>query len=552
MASSKSLFTHTSEFLRRYLFVSLFVLCIFRQITREGTPVEFWNFIILLSLMLWFGYIGPTPITLKPDAVALLVFAGALWFSPTAAAWASLICFYLLSRISLPKGMSPSAVRYRGAQFALLAISVSLVEHLAIHYRYIRVPMVAWITASVVGIVIELFRSPELGHYPRRYVGERWFMPVCIGMPGIVLLTPLYHKFGALTCVALLLLILLAERASRQMSEMNTLRKQLQAAEEMGRASVSCAENSNSIALLQCFLKLAHDLTPSVRSLVWILDPESGELQPAVSLPDAGPFTHRVTRFGEGLVGHAASRVRPRIIPDAATDIYRAHHEEASGAWLLYPIVVNGEMLGVAHWIRPTSRPFLPEDVSRLDALVPQATIALENIQNRTQLQAVADTDGLTGLSNQRHTGQLLRDELRRSNRYQRPLSILMLDIDSFKSFNDSYGHPAGDRLLGTVAGVLRSTIRSVDYVGRFGGEEFLIILPETSKDTACQLAERVRNAVEERAFVIVEGIQIRRTISIGVAAYPEDALNVNDLLQRADEALYRAKRSGKNCVTWA
>ncbi len=552
MASSKSLFTHISEFLRRYLFVSLFVICIIRQITREGTPVEFWNFIILLSLMLWFGYIGPTPITLKPDGVALLVFAGALWFSPTAAAWASLICFYLLSRIALPKGMSPSAVRFRGAQFALIAISVSVVEHLSTHYRFIPVPMVAWITASVVGIVIELFRSPELGYFPRRYVSERWFMPVCIGMPGIVLLTPLYHRFGALTSAALLLLILLAERASRQMIEMNTLRKQLQAAEEMGRASVSCAESSNSIALLQCFLKLAHDLTPSVRSLVWILDPETGELQPAVSLPDAGPFTHRVARFGEGLVGHAASRVRPRIIPDAATDNYRADHEEASGAWLLYPIVVNGEMLGVAHWIRPTSRPFLPEDVSRLDALVPQATIALENIQNRSQLQAVADTDGLTGLSNQRHTGQLLRDELRRSNRYQRPFSILMLDIDSFKSFNDSYGHPAGDRMLNTVAGVLRSTIRSVDYVGRFGGEEFLIILPETSKDTACQLAERVRNAVEDRAFVMLEGIKIRRTISIGVAAYPEDALNVNDLLQKADEALYRAKRSGKNCVTWA
>jgi diguanylate cyclase (GGDEF)-like protein len=127
-----------------------------------------------------------------------------------------------------------------------------------------------------------------------------------------------------------------------------------------------------------------------------------------------------------------------------------------------------------------------------------------------------------------------------------------MLDVDSFKAFNDTYGHPQGDNLLRSIASILQANVRSVDFLGRYGGEEFLIVLPETAKDDACRLAERIRGAVEEQAFVIVEGEAIRRTVSVGVASYPEDALNAGELVQRADEALYRAKRAGKNRVLWA
>jgi diguanylate cyclase (GGDEF)-like protein len=127
-----------------------------------------------------------------------------------------------------------------------------------------------------------------------------------------------------------------------------------------------------------------------------------------------------------------------------------------------------------------------------------------------------------------------------------------MLDVDDFKWFNDTYGHPLGDRLLRSLATVLAASVRMVDSVGRCGGEEFLIILPETTKDDACRLAERIRVAVDSQASVEVAGQAVNRTVSVGVAAYPEDALNGADLVGRADEALYCAKRAGKNRVVWA
>ncbi len=206
----------------------------------------------------------------------------------------------------------------------------------------------------------------------------------------------------------------------------------------------------------------------------------------------------------------------------------------------------------MAQWIRPARSPFTRDDVARLASLVPQAAVALENVRIREKMHSLAATDGLTGLWNHRKTHELLAREMRRASRYHRALSVLMLDVDGFKTFNDTYGHPQGDQLLRCIASILQANVRSVDHVGRYGGEEFMVILPETYKDNACRLAERIRSAVEEQAFVVVAGQVIRRTISVGVASYPEDALNPSELVQRADEALYRAKRAGKNCVLWA
>jgi diguanylate cyclase (GGDEF)-like protein len=224
----------------------------------------------------------------------------------------------------------------------------------------------------------------------------------------------------------------------------------------------------------------------------------------------------------------------------------------ASGAWLLYPIIVHERLLGVAHWIRPVHRPFAQEDVTRLASLVPQAAVALENLRIREEIHSLAATDGLTGLWNHRRMHDLLAEEMRRSSRYHRALSALMLDVDSFKAFNDTYGHPNGDQLLRRIAGVLHNNVRTVDHLGRYGGEEFLVILPETTKDDACRLAERIRSEVEAHATVTIDEVTVHRTVSVGVASYPEDALNPAELVQRADEALYRAKRAGKNCVIWA
>jgi diguanylate cyclase (GGDEF)-like protein len=189
-------------------------------------------------------------------------------------------------------------------------------------------------------------------------------------------------------------------------------------------------------------------------------------------------------------------------------------------------------------------------EVSQLTAVFNDMVRRLR--EGRVELERLSVTDELTGLANRRHLDAELEREVQRHARHKRACAVLMLDVDRFKSLNDTHGHPAGDAVLRQLARILLENTRKGDTVARFGGEEFLVILPETSKDDACRLAERIRSAVEERAFVFVDGEAIHRTVSVGVASYPEDALNAVALVQCADEALYRAKRAGKNCVLWA
>ncbi len=158
--------------------------------------------------------------------------------------------------------------------------------------------------------------------------------------------------------------------------------------------------------------------------------------------------------------------------------------------------------------------------------------------------------DGLTDLYNHRFFHQLLETEVARALRYNRVVSLLMMDIDNFKRFNDSHGHPSGDVALKQLSMLLKSASRSCDFVARYGGEEFAVIAPEANPDSARRMAERIRELVAESAF---EGEDVmpggRLTISIGVATVPTQAVDKSDLVERADQALYRAKALGRNRV---
>lgn len=158
--------------------------------------------------------------------------------------------------------------------------------------------------------------------------------------------------------------------------------------------------------------------------------------------------------------------------------------------------------------------------------------------------------DGLTDLFNHRFFHQLLETEVARAARYNRVVSLLMIDIDDFKSYNDANGHPAGDAALRRLGYLLKHSSRNCDYVARYGGEEFTIIVPEVSADAAMRMAERVRDTIEKADFdgeAAMPGGRL--TISIGVATFPTQAANKDELLQNADRALYQAKAAGKNVV---
>jgi diguanylate cyclase (GGDEF)-like protein len=189
-----------------------------------------------------------------------------------------------------------------------------------------------------------------------------------------------------------------------------------------------------------------------------------------------------------------------------------------------------------------------PQALDTLHALSPYAALHLEHARAFGRLQEHADRDPLTLLRNRRAFDQTLAAETTRYERYRRPVCLLMLDIDHFKSINDQHGHEAGDEVLRVVSRTIAACIRDVDTVARFGGEEFIAILPETRLDAALEVAERIRTSVANTA-VPWRTTEIRVTLSVGIAACPDTAAQPQDLIGSADEALYRAKNDGRNRV---
>ena len=175
--------------------------------------------------------------------------------------------------------------------------------------------------------------------------------------------------------------------------------------------------------------------------------------------------------------------------------------------------------------------------------------MAEELEKDRQTLRELSASDPLTGLCNHREFFRLLREEVERSRRYRHPLSLLMIDLDNFKRINDTYGHPAGDRVLCSVAGLIRRELRQVDQVARYGGEEFAVLLPETSESEAFAIANRIRQGVAARPLAISETEGVELTISIGLAVFPDDATGEEGLVEKADQALYAAKAAGRNRV---
>lgn len=214
------------------------------------------------------------------------------------------------------------------------------------------------------------------------------------------------------------------------------------------------------------------------------------------------------------------------------------------------PLQIQDRILGVVCIASAVHRELNDTELSRLEAIANMGSLALQNALFHAELERLSVTDRLTQLYNHGYFQQRLEEELSRCQRFGRKLSLLMLDIDSFKEFNDAYGHPKGDQVLRVVAGIMRENMRDMDIAARYGGEEFCAVLPETDLAGAAVVAERIRRQVERQLFVGEGDLpSVRKTASIGVATFPDNASIQSKLIEKADQALYRAKRAGKNQV---
>ena len=197
-----------------------------------------------------------------------------------------------------------------------------------------------------------------------------------------------------------------------------------------------------------------------------------------------------------------------------------------------------------------TKKKLTEADLKRLMMLANHAGLALDNAKTFNEVVVTSQQDSLTKLWNHGHFQNILSESLLEAKKKTQPLSLIVFDVDNFKQYNDTYGHPAGDKALEAISNISRTVMRRMDNLARYGGEEFVAILPGTTKSEASKLAERLRETIErDTAGVLSNGSERKITVSIGVASFPHDAQDKDRLIYCADTALYEAKHAGKNRV---
>ncbi len=213
-----------------------------------------------------------------------------------------------------------------------------------------------------------------------------------------------------------------------------------------------------------------------------------------------------------------------------------------------YPLILRGEKIGAIELVNKISGAFLREDQALLEMMLNPLVTAIRTLDTFERSERLTITDDLTKLYNYRYLMQYLDADVRRCLRYKKKVSLLFIDVDGFKRINDTFGHLVGSQALSEIGQVFRGIVRETDVVGRYGGDEFVIVLPETPLNGAMIIAERIRKKVEECEFV-AQNLSIRLTVSLGVANCPKHTLTAEGLIKKADAAMYRAKELSKNSI---
>jgi len=335
--------------------------------------------------------------------------------------------------------------------------------------------------------------------------------------------------------------------------EILRLREVLSERSGLTRAVRRFNENLKKVDLDDFWLgitQISAEIMQAERASLLIGNPESEGLitKASIGIPSRPAETESV--------GHrVAQKIFDRGEPLLVSDIDKIHLKPVTGerryktdSFLSYPLAIGGRSLAVLNFSdKADGRTFEEADLELLHSIAPQMALAIDRAMLKDkagEYEQLSVTDALTGLLNRRYLEERLTEEIKRSNRHGYPMSFMMIDVDSFKAFNDSFGHPEGDKVLKIVGQVLRETLRGADVAARYGGEEFSILLPQTTSEEAHTIAERIRSRIEETDFIhrVV-------TVSIGIASCSMELNSADSLIAAADKALYEAKRVGRNNV---
>ncbi len=337
--------------------------------------------------------------------------------------------------------------------------------------------------------------------------------------------------------------------------EILRLREELEQRRWLERAVQRFNENLSEIDSEDFWFRLTQisaELMRAERSSLLMFDEKSEKLSFKAAI---GSNADAVENERENLGTRVARKVLENGKPLVVEDIYKIGLKTAPDGWnyksnsfISYPLSIGMRKIGVLNLTDKTDgEPYNDFDLQLLDSIMPQLAVLIDRAalkHKAGEFEQLSVTDALTGLLNRRYLEERLAEEIKRSNRHGFPMSFMMIDVDDFKSYNDNFSHPEGDKALKLVAHCLKETLRGADVAARYGGEEFSILLPQTTLDEAKTIAERVRENVEKTKFD-----KRRITVSIGIASCSQVICNAREIVSAADKALYKAKELGRNNV---
>jgi diguanylate cyclase (GGDEF)-like protein len=307
--------------------------------------------------------------------------------------------------------------------------------------------------------------------------------------------------------------------------------------------------------VIELIMGKIQQLIPCQAWSMLMVDEEKKELTFEMALGEKGKdLSNLRVKIGEGVAGWVAQTGKPTIVNDTSRDPRFARRFDSQTHFqtrniLCAPLISRGRTIGVVQVINRVGGKFTQADLDLLLTLVEPCAIAIENAVLFQRTEQLTITDDLTKLFNSRYLNVYIGREIKRCKRHGIPLSIIFLDLDGFKGVNDQYGHLAGSRTLTEVGGILAEAVRESDILARYGGDEFVVVLPETPPAGALVIAERIRRAVAGHAFLKDQGVEARISASFGIASYPDHALTPEGLIQKADQAMYRVKEKDKNGI---
>ncbi len=284
---------------------------------------------------------------------------------------------------------------------------------------------------------------------------------------------------------------------------------------------------------------------------IFLLDEQTSKLLLRAHRGMSPEFIRKVevVSIGDGFIGQVAKSGKPILAEDVSADSKLSRMRKMGDgiqSFAAVPIMAKEKILAVMGVGSRKYRKFPDWEMLMLDTIANQIGMAIENAQLYEHALELAFTDSLTGLYNRRYLMDQIEREFIRAQRSKAPLSLVMVDLDGLKDINDRFGHHVGDRFLKEVARIVKVNTRASDVAARWGGDEFMLLAPGTDSRSAIKIAERIRAQVE-RYKMKLEGKEVGITISSGIVTYPDHASVVAELLKKADEAMYNAKRGGKN-----